>query len=573
MFRRQAQSVGARVGIAVGAAATATLLSAFVPGSRETPYFQLFLLAVLASAWFGGWLGGLLCTALSALTVIYFFSPPSLSFRIDSPADIVRLTIFVAVALLVTGFLAVARERSGMEASLYESQVKFRAIAESTPAAIYICEGTRYIYVNPAAEAISGYSSAELLGKDFFFIVHPDFHEPMRRRWQARQRGEPVVPQLQVKIVRKDGEERWMEFAAVLIEIGGKPLLLGTAFDITERQRAEADRDRLFDFSMDPLCIVGLDGYFRRVNPAWTKILGWSETELLTRPWFDFIHPDDQGAALQAAATFAEGRPLHGFEIRYLHKDGSSRWFSWNAIVLPDAGLGVAVGRDTTEAKRAEADLHRLAGELLRAQDDERRRLARELHDSFGQNVAAISLSLGRVAESSTALDEPARRALNDCRETIDQCAQQVRSLSHLLHPPLLEELGLAAAIRAFTRGFSERSGIAVEAALDEDIGPLAPDAALALFRVVQASLSNVQVHSGSPTASVTLRREASAVTLEIADRGRGLPVGAHDAEASLGVGILGMRERLRQLGGHLDITSAGGVTVRAIVPLKEESR
>ncbi len=227
---------------------------------------------------------------------------------------------------------------------------------------------------------------------------------------------------------------------------------------------------------------------------------------------------------------------------------------------------------EIAERKQAEKSLRRLSTRLLRIQDEERQRLARELHDSTAQSLAALSMNLAVARDSHGALDERARNALDECEVLADRCSREIRSLSYLLHPPLLKEVGLPAALRWCAEGFARRSGIAVEVDLPTDFDRLPLEVENALFRIVQECLTNVQRHSGSPTARIQLKRKPRWVALEVRDQGRGIPAGIlnrSDAVESLGVGLLGMRERVRQLGGQLRIESSDrGSTVQVEINL-----
>jgi signal transduction histidine kinase len=226
-----------------------------------------------------------------------------------------------------------------------------------------------------------------------------------------------------------------------------------------------------------------------------------------------------------------------------------------------------ALHEEIVERKQAEEALRSLSTRLLQIQDEERQRLARELHDSTAQGLAALAMNLAVARACRGTFDERARRALDECEVLLDRCSREIRSLSYLLHPPLLEEVGLPAALRWCAEGFARQSGIEVEVDLPDDLDRLPTEVENALFRIAQECLSNVQRHSGSPTARIRLIRNAESVALEVRDRGRGMPAGIldrRDAVESLGVGLLGMRERVRQLGGRMQIASSDqGATVQ----------
>jgi signal transduction histidine kinase len=204
--------------------------------------------------------------------------------------------------------------------------------------------------------------------------------------------------------------------------------------------------------------------------------------------------------------------------------------------------------------------------------DDERRRLARDLHDSLGQILSAIKMNLSYLARDTSHMDERGRNAVTESRELIDSCIKEVRTLSHLLHPPMLDEVGLLPAIRWFVTGFSQRSGVDVKLDLPATLQRFPVELEIAIFRVLQESLTNVHRHSGSPTAIVSLGVEDSQVHLKVIDHGRGIPSQAtRQEDSSIGTGLLGMRERMRQLGGQIEIDSSGeGTAVHVALPLGE---
>ena len=225
------------------------------------------------------------------------------------------------------------------------------------------------------------------------------------------------------------------------------------------------------------------------------------------------------------------------------------------------------------EATQREEAYRRLSGRLLNLQDDERRRFAADLHDSMGQRLAALVMNLDLLKRAEGALDARSRQVLMESRSLAAQCVQEVRTMAYLLHPPLFEEIGLVSAARWYVMGFMKRSGIHVAMSLDE-IGRLPRPTEMALFRVVQESLTNVHRHAATSSASVRLTSTANNVVLDIQDRGHGLRGDLrkpNDAPVSdtLGVGIQGMRERIRQLAGTFDVEFTDkGTTVRVRVPL-----
>lgn len=219
--------------------------------------------------------------------------------------------------------------------------------------------------------------------------------------------------------------------------------------------------------------------------------------------------------------------------------------------------------------EQANHELHTLSARLLRAQDGERRRIARELHDGVGQYLAAMKMSLD-VALFEGEDADAARESLSDCRDLLERCTMDIRTMSHLLHPPLLEEMGLASAARWYVEGFTERSGIVVDLEAPAAFERLPETIEIVLFRVLQESLTNVHRHSGSKLARIRLRVDSKTASLTVQDQGKGFAERPEEP-AKIGVGIAGMRERVQELKGEFKIDSSPrGTTITATMPLQE---
>jgi PAS domain S-box-containing protein len=251
------------------------------------------------------------------------------------------------------------------------------------------------------------------------------------------------------------------------------------------------------------------------------------------------------------------------------------RWFQLRVTRPegPEIQRIVVAHEDITEVKEAQAALTRLTARLMKVQDDERRAIARELHDTTAQNLLAVSMNTIRLRDRFRDAPEPARRLLNETLELTEQSLQEVRTLSYVLHPPLLDVMGLPSALKWLAKGFSERSGIDIETEIADIGDSLHEDAATALFRVTQEALANIHRHSQSSWARIALRRTRDHVRLEILDRGCGFePTGseAGGSDQEIGIGISGMRLRLEQLGGALAIKSGRtGTRITASIAVK----
>ncbi len=247
--------------------------------------------------------------------------------------------------------------------------------------------------------------------------------------------------------------------------------------------------------------------------------------------------------------------------------------------LLKDTVDGTILARTicyAVERHRIQRELRRLSARLLRAQEDERRRLARELHETTAQKLAALTMTLAGL-QAAPALPPAAAAQARECAALAEDCARELRTFSYLLHPPLLEEIGLAAVLADYARGFEMRSGIAVALELPPAAPRLPAEVETALFRVVQECLTNIHRHAQSPTAAIRLRLAPHAAALTVSDAGRGLQAAAEteepEAAIRLGVGIAGMRDRIEQLGGRLTVHSGpAGTAVTATVPLDGEA-
>jgi signal transduction histidine kinase len=227
---------------------------------------------------------------------------------------------------------------------------------------------------------------------------------------------------------------------------------------------------------------------------------------------------------------------------------------------------------EVTERKRIEDDLRELTGRLLRLRDEEQRRLARELHDSVGQLLVALSMNQSQILNNPQ-ITPAIAKLVQENQSFVSHLSNEIRTISHLLHPPLLDEVGLGGGLRGFIEGFCDRSKITVELEISPDLPRFQPDVETAVFRIVQECLTNIYRHSGSDRAIVHLFTDPSGITLEVRDFGTGTaPHTIQNLQA--GVGLRGMHQRVRQLRGTLEITSAEpGVRVVATFPLQNDER
>jgi len=505
---------------------------------------------------------------------------------------ILMFAFLTAAMVLVSLFLLMVAEvarRTRAEAVARESEEKFRMLVSGVQdyAIIRLDLEGRIMTWNRGAERLFGYRTLEVLGQPLSFLFQSCDRETPANHLRTALRDGHIQDECQQ--LRNDGSIFWATADLTLLRNDdGQPR--GYALitrDITERRRQreeivqrEAQLDAFFSNAPVGLAIIDNDLRFQRINGPFSKLNGLApeqNTGLHVRDVTSSLATELEPLIRRVASS---GIPVLNHEIKgeAPANPGVTGWWlkSFFPITKED-GVVTQIGaivQDVTALKRAENTVRWLSGRLLQLRDDERRRLARDLHDSLGQILSAVKMNLSYLGRVTTHLDERGRNAVIESRELIDSCIKEVRTLSHLLHPPMLDEVGLLPAIRWYVTGFSQRSGIEVKLDLPATLRRFPIELEIAVFRAVQESLTNVHRHSGSSTAVVSLGVEDGHVDLQIIDHGRGIPphvLAARQENAAIGVGILGMRERMRQLGGQLEIASANqGTTVHVILPLGE---
>ena len=490
----------------------------------------------------------------------------------------------------MAGFISDITEQRRAEEELRSGEERFRKVFAhaATGMTLQSLEGV-FLEVNRAYCEITGYEERELVGANYCSITHPDDLARNLAGMQELLAGK--VPSLVMKkrYLSKDGRVVWVRNSVSLLrDSEGAPLqFIVLVEDITDSKKAEEalrgseERFRkLFAHAATGMTLQDLKGNFLEVNQAFCAITGYDERELVGADFRSITPPEDlAGTSCRTEELLAGKIPSFVLEKRYIRKDRRPVWVRNSVSLLGDSKPArlITLVEDITERKQAEEALRQLSGRLLQAQDEERRRLARELHDGTAQTIAALGMNLSAARESFAALDARAQRALHASMELADQCIQELRTLSYLLHPPMLDDRGLAPALAGYAEGFAERSGIAVKLDLTPDLGRLPKAVELMLFRVVQESLTNIHRHSGSRTATIRLARYPKDIVLQVRDQGQGIsgkPGRTGEPGMRIGVGIAGIRERVRQIGGTLQIRSRpSGTDVEVVVPISDPYR
>jgi PAS domain S-box-containing protein len=511
------------------------------------------------------------------------------------PIIIAALVLFTVESLLIAGLLRERRRkkslaRSSAEAALIKTEEFNRRIVESSSDCVKVLDlDGNIIYMSEQGQKLLEVTRSDaLLGTSWINMWKGEERQNAKAAVERARNG--ASGSFRGFATTLKGKPKWWHcvISPMYGSHGNVERLLAVSRDMTEHELSlraieqseqnlrlsQREFSTLVENSPDVICRLDSDLKYIYVSPALEALTGFPIAHFLGKSLHEAALPGFDWEGFESACLVAiETKKLVQHSFNFNERHHSTR-------LIPELSVDgevesvMAITEDVTDRIRSEQELVQLTVRLFDIQDQERRRIARELHDGTAQNLFAISMNLQKMSQEDV-LNHEGEQLTADCQSLCEQSLKEIRTLSYLLHPPLLDQTGLVSALQWYVEGFSKRSGIYIDL-FAEPIGRLQPDVEMALFRVVQEALANVHRHSTSETANIRLERRNGKIVLQITDRGKGLAIADYGTDtngaASLGVGIPGMKQRLRQLGGTLDISSNhAGTTVSAVVPLEKE--
>jgi PAS domain S-box-containing protein len=474
-------------------------------------------------------------------------------------------------------------DRRLMEEALRGSEQRLRLALQAGRMYIYEWDASADAIVRSAefADVIGTDQPRETSRRELIVKVHPDDHELLAAEFSKLSPGSPAS-QVQYRLLRPDGSLLWVErrARALFDDKGALQRIIGVVADITDRKAAEhavRESEQRFRLVANTAPVMiwmsGKDKLCNYFNQPWLDFTGRPIEAELGNGWVERVHPEDVQACMDTyMGAFDRHEPFQ-MQYRLRRHDGEYRWLLDIAVPRFNSNGSFAgyIGSciDVTDRKLAEEALASLSGRLIDAQEEERKRIAREIHDDYSQRLALLAINLENLAEEGGRSSVETSQRLHQAWSEISEIGADLHSLSHRLHSSTLESLGLVAGAKAFCREFAEQQEIQVNFA-DKNVPRDVPgDLALCLFRIVQEGLRNIKRHSGTDRAEVRLECSGEKLHLSVADRGRGFDVNNRLPQS--GIGIRSMEERLRSLGGQLEVTShpMEGTRIDAWLPFK----
>ena len=487
--------------------------------------------------------------------------------------------------------LSVTRDitrRKIVREALGASEEKYRLLVENANEGIFVAQDLLLKFFNNKTVEITGYSPEELSSKPFVEFIYPEDRDLIIERHQKRIRGENIPSCYEFRILRKDAAVRWVELHAVLINWQCRPATLNLVTDITERKAAEEkirqneqQFEKLFNAMTEGVALISPDGQVLKVNRAEREIVGAKESENIEQyfknPGVKHLRTDGTELPLEemvVSLAIKRKRTIRNMEVGNIGAGGAIRWFNVNAApILDQQGKVISVVRtitDITEKKQLQTENEKFTRRLIEVQEEERKRIARELNEDAAQNLALLMLEIDNLLQIKENLPEKYLSRLEKLREDLSRTQNDIRRYAHDLRPGVLDYLGLEAALEGLVEDLNHRDGIKTNLKITGHKKPLSEDVEIVLFRIAQEAANNIRKHGEATQATISLKWTPEKVRLGVSDNGKGFKLfEVKKPGVRRGMGLMDMNERAQLIGAKLNLKSNIGkgttVSVRII--------
>lgn len=476
-------------------------------------------------------------------------------------------------------------DRNLADQALRESEKRYRDLVENISEVYFVCDDRgKVLYGSPNFFSETGYTLKDIIGQPFLRLIAPEDRARVLAFYRARASDGTLDTTCEFRGKHKDGRLTWVEQSTRIIRdpLGNVREFRNVVRNITERKNAQNElvsREKRFraliEESSDVIALVDREGIIRYTGPSVNRALGYTPEELIGRNTFELIHPFDLNSIKEMLeGILSEPSKIGNAEIRIRQKNGTWCWIEGvgkNLLDEPAVNAIVVNLRDITDRRVAEEMLRQLPIRIINAQETERRRVARDLHDSVNQILSSVKFRLESVDEKVHRKDDALRIEVANAKLSLEKAMQEVRRISRNLRPSELDDLGVIPAVRSMCEEFKEVTKIDVDLKFSRLPETLSPEIEVTMYRIIQEALNNTAKHSEASRLSIHCAKDRSSLTIRIKDNGKGFD--QHDpamnAPENSGTGLLNMKERAAFIGGTVSIRSSPrkGMEIKVQLP------